>query len=213
MPQLTSRLRGGGCGVLVGGLAIAAHGIAGGGVPRSAEITLLLLVSVGAGILATRGDAGAAGLGRTLTTSAHAAAQRRSGSAPLVKRARELPGRAARACAAAPAVRTTTALLGGQWAGHHALTGTLEHHGGVVDVLHLPSASMAVAHVLAAIICAALILVAERLYLVASSVVRAALSAPSATLFRPTARWSIALAAHGARPKGARCPRAPPLFA
>lgn len=162
----------------MGGLAIAAHGIAGGGVPRSAEITLLLLVSVGAGIFATRGAAGAA-----------------------------------RACAVAPAVRTTTALVGGQWAGHYALTGTLEHHGGVVDVLHVPSTSMAVAHVLAAIVCAALILVAERLYLVASSVVRAVLGAPSATVVRLAADWFSPAAARGTRPKGARCPRAPPLFA
>lgn len=210
MPQLTSRLRGGGCGVLVGGLAIAAHGIAGGGVPRSAETTLLLLVSVGAGIFATRGDAGATGLGPALTASAHAAAQpssRRSVSAPLVETTLR------RAGAGAPAVRAMAALLGGQWAGHYALTGTLEHHGGVVDVLHVPSAPMAVAHVLAAIICAALILVAERLYLVASSVVRAVLGAPSATLARPAVGWLSTLAARSARPKGARCPRAPPLFA
>ncbi|MFF2086414.1 hypothetical protein ACFVVM_21775 [Nocardia sp. NPDC058176] len=166
-PQLTSRLRGGGCGVLVGGLAIAAHGMAGGGVPRSAEIALLLLVSLGAGMFAARG------------------------------------GRAS-------AMRTASALIGGQWAGHFALTGTLDHHS---ELLHLPSASMTAAHFLAAIVCAALILVAERLYLVASSVVRAVLGVPSATVTRLAVRWFSTLAARGTRPKGARCPRAPPLFA
>ncbi|MFD4352934.1 hypothetical protein ACFWPX_10270 [Nocardia sp. NPDC058518] len=171
-PQLTSRLRGGGCGVLVGGLAVAAHGIGGGGVPRSSEIALLLLVSLTAGTIAH---------GVTAEGAPHRPA----------------------------AVRTAAALIGGQWAGHFALSATLDHHG----LLHLPSLPMIAAHLVAALVCAALILVAERLYLVASSVVRAALSSPTAVAHR-TVRWfATVTVAHGARPRGARCPRAPPLFA
>ncbi|MFD4429511.1 hypothetical protein [Nocardia sp. NPDC058497] len=171
-PQLTARLRGGGCGVLVGALAVAAHGLGGGGVPRSAEIALLLLVSLAAGAFA----------------GGHS-----------TKRA---------------SVRTASALIGGQWAGHFALTGTLDHHGNAFDVLHLPSTPMITAHFFAAFACAALILVAERLYLVASSMVRATLTAPSLAIPQRAVRWSATVAtARGGRPKGVRCPRAPPLFA
>ncbi|MFF5031182.1 hypothetical protein [Nocardia salmonicida] len=177
-PQLTSRLRGGGCGVLVGGLAVAAHGIGGGGVPKSAEIALLLLVSLTAGMFA----AGAAAERAGLRTHSY----RRPAT-----------------------LRTAAALLGGQWAGHFALSATLDHHG----LLHLPSLPMIAAHLVAAGACAALILVAERLYLVASSVIRAVLSGPAALAHR-TVRWFAAVAvARGARPRGVRCPRAPPLFA
>ncbi|MEV0539179.1 hypothetical protein [Nocardia salmonicida] len=177
-PQLTSRLRGGGCGVLVGGLAVAAHGIGGGGVPKSAELALLLLVSLTAGIFAADVTAECAG--------------------PRTHSYRR------------PAtLRTAAALIGGQWAGHFALSATLDHHG----LLHLPSLPMIAAHLVAAGACAALILVAERLYLVASSVIRAVLSSPAALAHRAV-RWFAAVAvARGARPKGARCPRAPPLFA
>ncbi|MGW6119626.1 hypothetical protein ACWFRF_11315 [Nocardia sp. NPDC055165] len=174
-PQLTSRLRGGGCGVLVGGLAVAAHGIGGGGVPRSSEIALLLLVSLTAGMFA-------------------------HGTGPR--------GHSARFANAAT-MRTAAALIGGQWAGHFALSATLDHHG----LLHLPSLPMIAAHLVAACACAALILVAERLYLVASSVIRAVLGSPFAVA-HPTARWFGPLAvARGTRPRGARCPRAPPVFA
>ncbi|MFC9662602.1 hypothetical protein ACFVJ5_20395 [Nocardia sp. NPDC127606] len=174
-PQLTSRLRGGGCGVLVGALATAAHGIGGGGVPRSSEIALLLLVSLTAGMFAH--GAGPRGHSSRFTNAA--------------------------------TMRTGAALIGGQWAGHFALSATLDHHG----LLHLPSLPMIAAHLVAAGACAALILVAERLYLVASSVLRAVLGRPSAVVHR-TVRWFAApTVARGARPKGARCPRAPPLFA
>ncbi|MEU4648468.1 hypothetical protein [Nocardia fluminea] len=177
-PQLTSRLRGGGCGVLVGGLAVAAHGIGGGSVPRSAEIALLLLVSLAAGMFA------------------HGALPR--GPSHRFANA-HLPA----------AMRAAVALIGGQWAGHFALSATLDHHG----LLHVPGWPMIAAHLVAACVCAALVLVAERLYLVASSVVRAVLGRPSAVVHRAV-RWFTTLAvARGARPKGARCPRAPPVFA
>ncbi|GGN88522.1 hypothetical protein GCM10011610_46040 [Nocardia rhizosphaerihabitans] len=111
-------------------------------------------------------------------------------------------------------MRAGSALIGGQWAGHFALTGTMDHHDNAFDVLHLPSAPMVTAHFLAAFACAALILVAERLCLAASSVVRAVLTAPSLPIPHRAVRWSATVAtARGDRPKGVRRPRAPPLFA
>ncbi|MFC6011661.1 hypothetical protein [Nocardia lasii] len=134
--------------------------------PRSAEIALLLLVSLGAGVLAC-GDA---------------------------------RGRC---------VRMISTLIAGQWVGHFALSTTLDHHGGP---LQLPGLPMTFAHIVAAFVCAALIFVAERLYLVASSVIRSILGRPSSPV-RRTSRWIAAAAvARGARLRGVRCPRAPPLF-
>ncbi|MFD6398743.1 hypothetical protein [Nocardia sp. NPDC060249] len=186
-PQLTSRLRGGGCGVLVGGLAIAAHGIGGGGVPRSTEIALLLVVSLVAGVFA--GGGSWVGAEKPVTSRVSARAKGAGSSATM---------------------RMATVLLAGQWAGHVALAASVDHHRGLP---HLPSTPMIVAHCVAAFACAALILVAERLYLVASSVVRAVLRGP-AVLVRRAARWFATVAvARGARPRGARCPRAPPSFA
>lgn len=73
---------------------------------------------------------------------------------------------------------------------------------------------MVLAHLLAAFICAALILVAERLYLVASGVIRAVLTVPRLDVTHRAARWTetvdIALGTHL---EGVRCPRAPPLSA
>ncbi|MFD3594009.1 hypothetical protein ACFWU5_14880 [Nocardia sp. NPDC058640] len=189
-PQLSSRLRGGGCGVLVGALAVAAHGVGDGGVPRSAEVALLLLVSAMAGVFATKSGA-----------AAH-------DSVPKIgRRWRELVP----AMSGYPVVRTAGALIAGQWAGHFALSATLDHHGGW---FHLPSVPMIAAHLVAAFACAALILVAERLYLVASSVVRAVLGAPSPVIGARVARWIATVrVVRVARAKGARCPRAPPSFA
>ncbi|PXX63006.1 hypothetical protein DFR70_10659 [Nocardia tenerifensis] len=49
----TGHLRGGLVGVLVGALAVAAHGVAGGGFPDSAELTPVLLVAALAGCAAS----------------------------------------------------------------------------------------------------------------------------------------------------------------
>ncbi|MFD5175781.1 hypothetical protein ACFWM1_08200 [Nocardia sp. NPDC058379] len=169
--QLTARLRGGGCGVLVGALAVAAHGSAGGGVPRSSDLALLLLVSLGAGVIA---------------------------SGP-------------RGRSAAPMVRACAALLGGQWAGHFALSASLDHHD---ELFHLPGAPMVAAHTVAAFACAALILVAERLYLAASSVIAVVLGPPPTAVAVRVRRWAdLVLAGPTGHPRGARCPRAPPLSA
>ncbi|WP_336084682.1 hypothetical protein [Nocardia sp. SSK8] len=198
-PQLSARLRGGGCGVLVGALAVAAHGIGGGGVPRSAEIALLLLVSLGAGIFAGSGrpEGATASAYPAGTSASRAGTFARSGGS---------------GCGRSPAAtRAAAALIGGQLAGHFALSATLDHHG---DLLHLPSAPMIAAHLLAAFACAALILAAERLYLVASSTLRAVLGVPVSPVGPRPAHWFDSPAARrGARPKGSRSPRAPPLFA
>ncbi|MFE6922652.1 hypothetical protein ACFVAV_16560 [Nocardia sp. NPDC057663] len=231
-PQLTARLRGGGCGVLVGALAVAAHGLGGGGVPRSAEIALLLMVSLAAGVFAsghsTKRDAARPGsrASRHVGTGAqyargdvseYTAARPGSSVRQVVVPAGALRGRVTRAVrtfATTPAVRAASALIGGQWAGHFALTGTLDHHGRAFDLLHLPNAPMITAHFLAAFVCAALVLTAERLYLVASSVVRAVLTAPSLPIPQRAVRWPATVAtARGGRPEGVRGPRAPPLFA
>ncbi|MFE1594546.1 hypothetical protein [Nocardia sp. NPDC058705] len=208
-PQPTSRLRGGGCGVLVGGLAVAAHGIGGGGAPRSAEIALLLLVSLTAGIFADGRSSNCAGRQRYSPLFRRAAARDTDSAETVWSRAGRC-GDVRWSGPSASIVRTASALLGGQWAGHFALSATLDHHG---SPLHLPSVTMTAAHCIAAFVCAALILGAERLYLVVSSVIRAVLSNPSARV-RRGARWVATVAVvRGARPKGARCPRAPPLFA
>ncbi len=173
--------------MLVGALAVAAHGIGGGGVPRSAEIGLLLVVSLAAGMFAGGARSTAAG------------------------RLAPQPDSAVRRTLRAPAARTGAALVGGQWVGHFALSATLDHHG---DLVHLPGAPMIAAHLLAAFACAALILAAERLYLVASSTLRAVLAAPVSPVGPRLAHWfDTPVAPRGARPKGARSPRAPPLSA
>ncbi|MFC4124010.1 hypothetical protein [Nocardia rhizosphaerae] len=188
-PQLTARLRGGGCGVLVGALAVAAHGIAGGGVPGSAEFALLLLVALAAGAFAV-GPGDAAVPHRT--------------SLGVCARTTET--------VAGPATRPLLALIGGQWAGHFALAGSLDHHGGLDAILHLPDIPMIAAHLLAAFACAALILVAERLYLLASGAIRALLGAPRAMAIGGARRRPPVLAAAvGSNPFLAHGPRAPPL--
>ncbi|MGW5308299.1 hypothetical protein ACWEQ0_00300 [Nocardia thailandica] len=165
-------MRGAASGSLVAAVAVAAHGLAGGGVPGSAEIALLALAGLATGALA----------GRRLPRS----------PAGLI-----------------------TALLGGQWAGHLALSGVLGHHrGGAVlgELLHLPSATMTAAHLMATALCAGAILAAERLYLLVSSVVRAVLSAPVPPLDArraPRTRYAATLSAF--RPIGAHPPRAPPV--
>ncbi len=89
--------------------------------------------------------------------------------------------------------RPALAVLAGQWAGHYALSWSPGHHEGVDGIAHLPGLPMIAAHVLAAFVCAALILVAERLYLAASGVVRALLRQPGVPVAARVARWVDAL--------------------
>ncbi|TLG17928.1 hypothetical protein FEK35_02030 [Nocardia cyriacigeorgica] len=161
-------------GASAGALAIAAHGLAGGGYPSSAELTLVLIAASVTGLAA-----GARPMGR--------------GS-------------------------ILTLLLAGQLAGHAVLTGLYGHeHASATPAGELlggalPSAPMLLAHFVAALICAALILLAERLHRAVSTAVRIAVAAPS-----PPASHRLPNAGHsmsrllGRSPTGAAGPRAPPL--
>ncbi|MFI6048148.1 hypothetical protein ACIA8C_41480 [Nocardia sp. NPDC051321] len=166
----TGHLRGGLVGVLVGALAVAAHGSAGGGFPGSAELTLMLLVAALAG-----GAANALARGR--------------GSVPGL-------------------------LMAGQLASHVALSGLLGHDHAAAATSPLPSGWMLVAHAVAALACAAVISITDRLYAVASGAVRAVLAKPSLPRIVGPAHWSNpGLPHYRFHPNGAIGPRAPPVLA
>ncbi|MFQ6394914.1 hypothetical protein ACLMAJ_15800 [Nocardia sp. KC 131] len=167
---ITGSLRGCLVGGVVGALAVAAHGIAGGGYPNSAQVSLVLLVAAAVGCAAGtlpvgRGPVGVFGL-----------------------------------------------LAGGQPAGHYALSGLLGHShdsGGASGQL---SGLMLAAHLIATLGCAVLIVLAERLYAVASCAIRAALVTPRHARITGTDRWSDpGQRPYRFHPNGAIGPRAPPV--
>jgi hypothetical protein len=175
----TSNLRGCLVGVMVGALAVAAHGAAGGRYPTSTDAALVLLVAAVAGYAATtlslaRGPMGVLGF-----------------------------------------------LAAGQLAGHWALSGLLghSHNSGAGALAHLsaaalPTDGMPAAHLIATLGCAALILLAERLYAVASSVIRAVLAEPGRPRITGPTPWSdLGLRGYRFHPNGAIGPRAPPVSA
>ncbi|WP_433197232.1 hypothetical protein ACQP1G_00425 [Nocardia sp. CA-107356] len=185
---------------MAGALAVAAHGAAGGGFPDSTDLALLLFVSM------LTGWAAACGTGRLRPPwrgdNAHSVTDSMSG------------GRAA--------------LLGplafGQLAGHAVLSGLIDHsHGprptgaplGGLHPSYVPTSWMLVAHLIATLGCVALILLAERLYTVASSVIRAVAPRSSAsTEITGPLRWSNpGLGNYSFPPNGAIGPRAPPVSA
>jgi hypothetical protein len=196
----TGSLRGCVVGGMAGALAVAAHGVAGGGFPDSAESALLLVVS------ALTGWAAGCGVVRL-----------------------RAPRRGNRALAAAGSGRA--AVLGslaiGQLAGHAVLSGLIDHshtHAPGPTVVgvpqfdlppsYLPTGWMLVAHLVAALGCAALILLAERLYAVASSVIRAVSTAGSPARITGRSRWSNPIPRlYSFHPNGAIGPRAPPVSA
>ncbi|MFC9893188.1 hypothetical protein ACFVMC_05805 [Nocardia sp. NPDC127579] len=157
-------------GALVAALAIAAHGFGGGSFPDSANGTLLLVVAVLAGAVAT----------------------------------------------ALPTACNRFGLLGvlaaGQFAGHTVLSGFDTHHHEFVRA-QLPGWWMLLAHVIATLVCGAVITLAQRLYLVVSRAIRAALAAPPR--IHPqlcTIGWSAAgPSPYRFHPTGAGGPRAPPV--
>jgi hypothetical protein len=110
-------------------------------------------------------------------------------------------------------------LAAGQLAGHCALSGLLGHghNSGAGALAHLsaaalPADGMLAAHFIATLGGAALILLAERLYAMASSVIRAVLAEPGRRRITGPARWSDR-GLRGCRfhPNGAIGPRAPPV--
>ncbi|MFE9582931.1 hypothetical protein ACFYO1_41620 [Nocardia sp. NPDC006044] len=164
----TGYLRGGLVGVLVGALAVAAHGSAGGGFPGSAELTLVLLVAALAGGAA---NVLAGGRGSVLGL-----------------------------------------LLLGQLASHVVLAGLAGHEHPAAATNPLPTGWMLVAHALAALGCAAIISITERLYALASGAVRAVLAEPHRPRIAGPAHWSDpGLPHYHCPPKGAIGPRAPPV--
>ncbi|WP_069165303.1 hypothetical protein [Nocardia altamirensis] len=166
-PPATGHLRGGLVGVLVGSLAVAAHGSAGGGFAGSAELTVVLLLAGAAGCAA---NVLAAGRGSTLLW------------------------------------------LGlGQLACHLALTGLLGHDHPAPETALLPTGWMLIAHAVAILGAALLISVAERLYAVASSAVRAVLTeVRPARVLEPAGWANPGLPHYFFAPNGAIGPRAPP---
>lgn len=153
-PAPTAALRGGAVGATAATLAVAAHGVGGGGLPDTAALTLLL--------------AACAGVGAAV------------GGVPVLSRSRWA---------------LLAALAAGQGAGHLALTLSADDH------LHrtAPAAAMLGAHVAATVVCAALILTAERLYGPLTRVLRAALAPPA--LGSEPARFLVP------GPSGRRAPR------
>ncbi|MFD4467085.1 hypothetical protein ACFWPA_02205 [Rhodococcus sp. NPDC058505] len=140
MPSTSARdaatLRGGAVGALTAALAVAGHGVGGGGHPTSAALTLLVLCCGGVGAVA----GGVAG-------------SHRGGRLSLV-----------------------AALAGGQLAGHLALSTTLIHEHAGQGPRAVP---MLAAHAAATLVCAALILAAEKLYGPITRVLRIVLRGPT----------------------------------
>ncbi|TQF74745.1 hypothetical protein FK531_01220 [Rhodococcus spelaei] len=143
------RLRGAAVGALTAALAVAGHGVGGGGYPGTAALTLLVLCCAGVGALTTSLGTGHAG-----------------GRAGLL-----------------------AALAGGQVVGHLVLSTALSHHHTGTD-LSSRGLSMLAAHAAATLVCAALIVAAERLYGPITRVLRAVLRGP-APVVRPAARPAV----------------------
>ncbi|MEV5837965.1 hypothetical protein [Nocardia sp. NPDC052112] len=108
----------------------------------------------------------------------------------------------------------------GQLAGHAVLSGLIDHthrHTAVgaprLDP-YLPSGWMLSAHLIATLGCVALILLAERLFAMASSVIRAVSVTGSPLAVTRPPRWSDpTLRPYRFHPNGAIGPRAPPVSA
>lgn len=132
-PAPTAALRGGAVGATVASLAVAAHGVGGGGLPDTAALTLLLAVASGVGAVVA--------------------------GVPALTRSRWA---------------LLAALAAGQGAAHLALTVASDTH------VHsnVPALGMLAAHAAATVVCAALILAAERLYGPVTRVLRVVLAPP-----------------------------------
>lgn len=181
----TAQLRGCVVGVATGALAVAAHGAAGGGYPTPAGTALLLLTALLTGWVAGSGGTGARSRFANRAT---------------------IPG---------PGI--VLPLAAGQFVGHWALAGRTGHHTGTgIAAGESPaggplSAAMLVAHLLAVLLCALTIAVAERLYRTASAVLRVLLTPVRGIPPAPRVRIAANVATpRNHAPNGASGPRAPP---
>ncbi|MGF6881797.1 hypothetical protein ABIA39_002395 [Nocardia sp. GAS34] len=139
-------------GVLVGptvaALAVAAHGLAGGGYPGSAALTLLLFTAAGIGAIANLLPAPAG-------MSSRAALLAVLGGGQLAAHA------------------ALSVAVGGDSMGSMAMGDESAGAAGTfLAALHLPTGPMAIAHVLATLVCTALILATERLYGLVTQTIR-----------------------------------------
>ncbi|MQY22337.1 hypothetical protein [Nocardia macrotermitis] len=178
-------------GVLVGAsvatLAVAAHGLAGGGWPGSAALTLLLFAAAGIGAIATLLPVPSGTPSRAALLTALAAGQLAAHLALSVPAGPDPMAMGRESCGAA---------------------------GTFLAAAGLPDGPMAAAHAIATLLCATLIAVAERLYSVVSRAIRT-LTAPIRPLPTPrAARWLDApFDLHRFLHAGSLGSRAPPLSA
>ncbi|WP_194816676.1 hypothetical protein [Nocardia sp. XZ_19_385] len=123
------------------------------------------------------------------------------------------------AAAVLPSARSRLGVLGvlallaaGQFASHSVLS-EFNGHDHAPASAQLPGGWMLAAHAVATVVGAALILLAQRLYLVASGALRSALTRPREPRPQvPTTGWAApGVGRYGFHPNGAIGPRAPPV--
>ncbi len=161
----TGPLRGVVVGVTAATLAVAAHGLAGGGYPGSAALTLLLLTAAGVGAISSLLPVPAGKSGRAALLGALAAGQ--------------MSGHLAMTAAIPPDSMSMT----------HESFGGAGVFGHVAAMLGLSSGPMILAHGVATLVCAVLITAAERLYSVVSHTVRTLTAHPRPLAAPGPARW------------------------
>ena len=151
-------------GATVAALAVAAHGSAGGGWPGSAPLTLWLCAAAGIGAIATLLPVPAGTPSRTALLAAVATGQLVAHLALSVSAGPDPMAAGRESCGAAGTFLATASPFGGP---------------------------MAAAHALATLVCAILIIAAERLYTVVSRAIRT-LSGPARPLSPAprAARWA-----------------------
>jgi len=135
-------------GATVAALAVAAHGLADGGYPGSAALTLLLFTTVGVGAIASLLPVPSGISSRTALLAVLGGGQL--------------------AAHVALSVAGGHGSMGSMGMGHESTgpTGTL------LAALPLPAGAMTVAHALATLVCTVLIIAAERLYSLVSQAIR-----------------------------------------
>ncbi|GAB2698864.1 hypothetical protein GCM10027089_20860 [Nocardia thraciensis] len=172
-------------GAAVMALAVAAHGLAGGGYPGSTSLTLVLLAAAAGGAVTATLPTRTGTLSRAMLFAALFGGQ--------------LAGHAALSSMVAHE--------------HGAPMGESAHAADIlVAGVHLPAGPMLLAHALATLLCTILIGAADRLYAVVSQTVRAVVGAPCPPPPTRSVRWPGAAArSYRFLRRGAISPRAPPV--